>query len=452
MSLTKKHINKIIRENLKEMAMEFDPEDSSRPHPDIQRDLETGNTPLKNVPLPKSDKEPDTNFQELLASKRYKDVISNLRRYTGYNQPIRTDMDTLPLQQMMMGSLNSILRIESEHKEELENLAVEMVKREFGISDDMVEFDAKIVGMGQISNDDFNMGDDSNEEQKVDVEEDLLDALEDIDLERAKRRFINTIIQGASKKGHYMYHMVSEELANITGSQELINHYGIVMSINDTLYWQLGNDIMQQLTSSVGGKEQVDTESDDKAKIIARGVTFPILVHELIKGVMEVIGIFGRPENYEDYQEVESTEDTLMKEMWDLRLGPVIWEKLHNQFPIESLTDNKELLLYIVQAIFRLPKRDFFVFFKEVLSNSDEAKVMMDSLIKGIEDMLNGVEYEDNIEDFTTTVSDVGSSVENNEINNVIQNMSDDSAPPIPGPNASQKEINDYLDYLNRTK
>ena len=70
------------------------------------------------------------------------------------------------------------------------------------------------------------------------VEDDLenfMAAFEKFNLEKAKRRFINSLIQGASKKGHYMFNLVSEELNNI--NPELLNLYGVLMSINDLLYW-----------------------------------------------------------------------------------------------------------------------------------------------------------------------------------------------------------------------
>ena len=112
------------------------------------------------------------------------------------------------------------------------------------------------------------------------------------------------MIQGASKKGHYMYHYVSEKIQEITGSESLINQYGVLMSINDSLYWQLSDETMQMMMGGgegepqIGGKESVDRETDPPT-IVARGVNFPILVHELIKGVMELLAIQGRPKDEE---------------------------------------------------------------------------------------------------------------------------------------------------------
>ena len=66
MKLSKKNLLYLIQENLNEMPMDFDTQD--RPHQDIQNKLASGDTPIKKVPLPKTGNEPNSNFQELLAS------------------------------------------------------------------------------------------------------------------------------------------------------------------------------------------------------------------------------------------------------------------------------------------------------------------------------------------------------------------------------------------------
>jgi hypothetical protein len=64
MKLSKKKLLSLIKENLKEMAMDFDTQD--RPDQGLQDKLSQGDTPLKKVPLPSTGDEPNKNFQELL--------------------------------------------------------------------------------------------------------------------------------------------------------------------------------------------------------------------------------------------------------------------------------------------------------------------------------------------------------------------------------------------------
>ncbi len=154
MKFTKGKLISIINENLNEMPMDFDTQD--RPDQGLQDKLAAGETPLKKVPLPKTGDEPNKNFQELLASERYKQVIQKVRQYTGVNTPLRTMGDLGPLTQMMMGAHNQIVQTERAHRDALEKLGIELVMKEFSIPEGAVEFDAKIVGLGEIDASDFN--------------------------------------------------------------------------------------------------------------------------------------------------------------------------------------------------------------------------------------------------------------------------------------------------------
>jgi hypothetical protein len=427
MIISKKNFLSLLKENLEEMAMNFDTPD--RPDQGLQDKLSQGDTPLKKVPLPTTGQEPNNNFQEVLASERYKQVVSNLRRYLGDRTPIQRGMEgVMQLQQILMNAHNNVVAIERNHREELEQLAVELVMKEMGIPEGAVEFDAKIVGMGEIDMSDFGH-DEENEEnsEQVDVENEIeiFNELQNLDLEKAKRRMINAIIQGASKKGHYMFHLVPERLEQITGSPNILNLYGTLMSINDITYWQISDQMIKNLGGSSAGKESAEgpEEEGGPGKVIARGINFPVLVHELIKGTIELIALQGKPEG--DFTDVESSEDTLEKEMWDLRLGPAIWDRIRNQFPEDILTDeNKvELQSYLLVEIFKLPAKKFLVFMKEVLSGSDRGKRMMNELMDGINKMFNDQEYEDSVSMFRDDLDDATEETENSDIDSYLKSI-----------------------------
>ena len=427
MQISKKNLLSLIENNIKEMAMDFDTPD--RPDQGVQDKLSQGDTPMKKVPLPTTGEEPNKNFQEVLASERYKQVVENLRRYLGDNAPIQRGMEgVMQLQQTLMNAHNSVVAIERDHREELEQLAIELVMKEMGIPEGAVEFDAKIVGMGEIDMDDFNHDEENNENpEQVDIENEIeiFNELQNLDLEKAKRRMINAIIQGASKKGHYMFHLVPERLEQITGNPNILNLYGTLMSINDITYWQISDQMIKNLGGSAGGKESAEgpEEEGGPGKVIARGINFPVLVHELIKGTMELIALQGRPEG--DFSDIESSEDTLEKEMWDLRLGPAIWDRIRSQFPEDILTDeNKvELQSYLLLEIFKLPAKNFLVFMKEVLSNSDRGKRLMNQLMDGINKMFNDQEYEDSVAMFRDDLEGATEETEDGDIDSYLRSI-----------------------------
>ena len=65
MKVTKEKLLSLVKQNLQEMPIDFDgPE---RPDPDVERDLQRGDTPLSIVPTPETNRA-DQNFFELLAS------------------------------------------------------------------------------------------------------------------------------------------------------------------------------------------------------------------------------------------------------------------------------------------------------------------------------------------------------------------------------------------------
>lgn len=453
MKFTKEKLLSLVKQNINEMPMEFFGPD--RPSGDIQQKLQANDTPLSKVPLPKTNVA-HQNFQELLASERYQQVVNNVRNYTNYQDELSGEHNILPLFNMMMDAHNRIIRIENNHRAELEELAIEIVKEEMGLSDDDFNFDAKIVSGNEIDASEFNrergpeqnpqevnVDDEEGQEEmeNADVEEELYVDLAQLNLERAKRRLINSIIQGASKKGHYMYQLIPEKLQQITGSNTLINLYGIMMSVNDANYWQFDDRTIKASGDSVAGKvklnlpggdgEEDGEEQDSKPTIYARGVNFPVLVHELIKGVLEMLGVHGQkagynqtPQEKEMFKKVSELEDTVEKELWDLRLGPAIWDRIRASFPEEVLLDNnKELQNYLFMNLFQLPAKEFLVLMREVISNSDEGKNLLTNMLDGIKKMLSDEEYDDAMGQFNDELNAISLKTNEDSLKDELKNL-----------------------------
>ena len=390
---TKSQIQK-IRTNLHEAPISYDgPE---RMDPTLQGKIERGEFPGAGLPaFPKVPEEGIHNtFEELVASNRFKEVVDNVKRYTGLQQINMQGM--MQLQRLLLQSVQQILSIESQHKEELEELAVKIVKEEMAIPDDALQFDAKIVGMGEIDMEGMQGGNDEPEEEEMNAEEEAFEEFEDFDIEKQKRRFLNQLIQGASKKGHYLFHMVEEELNQI--DPNLINLYGIMMSINDLVYWIMPDQttmMMAESGESIAGKEEIDPDTDPPT-VIARGITFPVLVHELIKGVMEVFATQGLPDDEKQARKVMDSEDTLVGEVWDLRLGPIIWEKFRNAYPMELMQDDKtEIQNYLFAEFASMEAKDMFRLAKDILGGTDSGKEQLERIVREIIDQISKEDYEE---------------------------------------------------------
>lgn len=378
-----------------------------RMSPDVEGKINRGETPLsKNPAFPdiQGGQVPQT-FEQLIASKRFKDVVDKVKRYTG-QENISGQNALMQLQMAMMRGVQDLFTIQRNNKEYLENLAVDLVRKEMGVRPDQLQYDAKLVGMGEIDMEGFSKeGEEPDDEeieqnfqqQEEDIE-DFITAFERFDIEKAKRRFINALIQGSSKKGHYMFELVRDELDRL--DPRLLNLYGVVMSINDLMYWVLPDQMMDMMMSQsgIGGKEEVDIETDPPT-VKARGLFFPILVHELIKGTMEVLGTQGLPDDPKQAEMIMASTDTLVNEVWDLRLGPVLWEKFLQAYPERLFDEDKKFIQsYLFARFSALSADEFFSLAKMILRGDAKATSILDKMVTEIVNHLNEVHSDDDEE------------------------------------------------------
>ena len=386
--------------------------------PDIKSKMEKGETPLsKNPAFPdvKSETIP-VSFEEKIASKRFRDVVEKVKRYTGQEE-VSSQNALMGLQMAMMGAVRDVFRIQSENKEYLENLAVDLVRKEMGVRADQVQYDAKLVGIGEIGMEGFSKEGQEPEQEEIeqnfqqqeDQIDDFVSAFERYDIEKAKRRFINALIQGSSKKGHYMFELVKEELDRL--DPRLLNLYGVLMSVNDLLYWVLPDQVMEGMMGQGGiaGKEEVDIETEPPT-VKARGVFFPVLVHELIKGTMEILGTQGLPDDPKQAEMVMASTDTLENEIWDLRLGPVLWEKFVASYPEKLFDEDKRWIQnYLFARFSALTAEEFFKLAKAILRGDAKATQILDRMVSEIVDHLNEIHDDEDYGTDDQSATDVDS-------------------------------------------
>jgi len=393
--------------------------------PDIKAKMEKGETPLsKNPAFPdiKSENVP-VSFEEKIASKRFKDVVEKVKRYTGQEE-ISSQNALMGLQMAMMSAVREVFQIQSENKEYLENLAVDLVRKEMGVRPDQVQYDAKLVGMGEIDMSGFSKEGEEPEQEEIEQNfqqqeedlEDFISAFERFDVEKAKRRFINALIQGSSKKGHYMFELVRDELDRL--DPRLLNLYGVLMSVNDLMYWVLPDQAMNMMMNQggVAGKEEVDIETDPPT-VKARGVFFPVLVHELIKGTMEILGTQGLPDDPKQAEMVMASTDTLANEIWDLRLGPVLWEKFIEAYPEKLFDEDKRWIQnYLFARFSALTSEEFFKLAKAILRGDAKATQILDRMVTEIVDHLNEVHDDEDYGDDDSDISSPSNDDDDNDL------------------------------------
>jgi len=155
----------------------------------------------------------------------------------------------------------------------------------------------------------------------------------------------------------------------------ITNKYGAVMAINDYFYWTLPPQIAQQMASqgmNMGGSvewemeeneedgEEGEMEQNPKLVIKAKGIMFPIVVHELIKGYYGMLQSYHLPEDPEQSEKIKSTTDVLENEMWDIIVGSLLWERMLSSYPMSAFEDNaKEIQSELFVEYTKLIKPEF---------------------------------------------------------------------------------------------
>lgn len=461
-----------------------------RPNRDLQNKLQRQDTPIKKVPLPSG--QYDQNFQEMLASETYKEVIQRVKQAVGVNAN--------NLMSLMFQAANEVDSAEREHKEELEKLAAESVFELYKIPKDSVNIFVKLVSMNDrngIETADFLHQQDSenpeapdvnderpqtidlNDFEDIEVEQDYASKLENFNLERAKRRLINAMTQGAAHSAYNLYKYVAQKIKAIIpqteNGRDIMDLYAIMMSINDTNYWHLSDQQVVGLQNSVAGKADVkfpssqesdddESDSDDggdegeqenkvdtlgneidpsKPQIYVHGINFPVLFHETMKGIQKVIAGHGstfpgydpsNPRHVDFIERVKQYEDVLEYEMWDLRLGPAIWQRYRLAHPSEVIDPDQKIELqhWVQSYIYKLPARKFLSLMKEIMAGTPKAKQIIATLVLSIEKMLADEDYQDAIIKYEEELEDIDDETSDDDLMNLLKN--------IPGVHLSDEE------------
>ena len=393
---------KLIKNLLDRLIVEAPIDYGDRPErmdPGHERTLAQKQTPFSDHPaMPEVDPEGiPSDYPEVMASKRFKDVIQDVARFTGLRTIPQGRNGLRQLQQLLMTAVMTITELEDNHREELEQLAIDLVKQEFGINDDDYQWDVKILDIRQEEQQQEMQEKikDMNKEEQEEAAEEAIDGLNNLELEKYKRRFMNALVQGSAQKMNQSYYLVQDKLNTI--SPQLINLYGTMMAVNDLQYWILPDEIINMMAGagSGAGNEEIDNQTDPPT-IKARGINFITLVHEITKAVMDAIATHGLPEDETAAREVINSEDTLAKEAWDLRLGPIIWEKFRAAYP-EKLyeEDKKRIQAYLIAEFAKLPAEEFLNLAKQILSGGNAGKIRIEQIVDGILETLKQENYDE---------------------------------------------------------
>jgi hypothetical protein len=283
-----------------------------------------------------------------------------------------------PMQIMgnLMQLAQQVIQLEQGSQDLLEQLAYDIIYEAYPYlksNEDVIEIDAKIVPQAQVKE---ALQPNSPQEEDIDelsVEEEQ-EMMDDIAEDLKKRRLINAVTQGAStfsKSAHY----IQQEYIDIIGGEGTSDKYrDLMQAALDLIDFAVGAGGMgmsgSNLESSATGAESVFYDFEKEKWIIkARAIVFPVLILEIVKGMYEIIGLFGFSD-LERGEKVVKFTDKITNEPEDIAYGQLIAKNLQdliNKLEVNVTPEERDDFL---QDIYKLENKEFIQLMTNIINNN----------------------------------------------------------------------------------
>jgi hypothetical protein len=259
--------------------------------------------------------------------------------------------------------LDEIIAAEDGYRDELEMVAAQMVTDAYPIIDYAnIKIDAKIVGMGDL---DIKQPPPQEDPASPDFGEDDPEKL------KAKRRIINGITQGASIRGAFGFMLFREYLDQL--NPELVNKYGEILKLAFGIYDDENAIAMmlaaiEQNQKIQGGESEMEYDEENEQFVIkAKAICFPMLVHEIVKGLYEIVGTEGFGADKEKNQAIVGAVDKLSNEPRDLQYGKFIYDAISALYNQSNIDDPRVRELFFAE-VYKLIDDEFFPFIENAIN------------------------------------------------------------------------------------
>ena len=268
--------------------------------------------------------------------------------------PQGTNMHSLMAKTMQL--LSKVEEAEEGYTDELEELAIQIVKDSYPVIDYAgIKIDAQITSY---------VGENHFEGKPI-------EQVEDPEFDEVKRRIINATTQGGATRGTFNYMIFSDYINDI--NPELVQDYTELMkSVFNTFDDDQSVTIMLRMLAQgakvEGGVSEVTWDEDgSNLTIHARAVCFPMLVHEIVKGLYEILSLQGFGADLERNKKVVKRVDRIENEPEDMRYGKFIYDAL-NQLYVDSSSNDPRLRELFFTEIYKLPDVDFKSFINNAIN------------------------------------------------------------------------------------
>lgn len=260
-----------------------------------------------------------------------------------------------------------IMQGEEPFREQLQQLAIDTIRNIYQVPDyvDMQAFISPRLSLDTEQDDNPDSFLELTLEQKNKMRDEI-----------QKRIILNGLVHGSSMhvwKG--IYHLVAQELDRLNPQlKELYDYYTSTIGI---AIWMLNPDAMQddieaqaQITQGFN-KLQFNRDKGFGGQIQVKGLNFPVLLHELNKGVIDWLVSSGIPKDYsaDELRYYYAKSDAYENEPWHYMLSPTLWSGL-----LDAAQLPNEMIPGLISRLAKLSYQQLVELFRLIQDNKELAR------------------------------------------------------------------------------
>lgn len=261
--------------------------------------------------------------------------------------------------------LNKLIRIcqkkEEPIREQLEKLCADTVTSIFNLGDTQLQLDTNLIESVP-STKQFHISASADGE----FEYDSIESRNGLVLEEEKRKYVNTLILGASMS--LTDTLLKKLLSDIFELDEELPHlYSKIVKINNYLLF-ISKEKPTDENNLQGAFEEVTLlRYDKKVTINVCGIIFPFLLTETIRAFIEVLSAKTLPENPDEANMIISNCDTLENEPFYMTFGQSVWKTISEGLEPEQYQE-------LFNGLFEIDTQEFNSLMREVLEGTKLGK------------------------------------------------------------------------------
>ena len=317
--------------------------------------------------------EEEISFDMIVTQKRFEEVCKKIKDLELGDYSIGN------IKKLLQETIDYCKEIENNFKERLENICYNYIIDLFKVPEGLVAFECRLVE--NVDSDKAQFKDkESIEFENIRHRIRLHDAV-------YKRRIINAIITGGATRLSVISKNLIGELYELCPELPLL--YKKINILNDYLLFTKNNMGMSEKNKKQSGISYLTIGNETtKNKIMVEAEIFPILLHESIRGFLEMFAAYGLPSSKKECVYVMSKADYINAEPWDMRMGPALWDYLMDAF------DNPEsqTLPMLLTVLFSQRTEKFNLLLQEIFGETKRGKMLVGKIL----DKVNGeLEFDD---------------------------------------------------------